>query len=187
MAWIDPSVVTQGEVLTSAKWNQDVVANTIALRVPPMVRAERASAQSIANNVNTVINFDTENFDTDGMFAATANLITINTAGIYAVQALMSFVNSSANGVRSCGVYLNPTFTGSGDSATINTADRRIAHAGATSVTTGADQTLACGTLFEFAAADTVALSCFQNSGGGINTDNYDFPALSLAWVGQVS
>jgi len=32
MAWVTPTNVATGDVLTASKWNQDVVANTIALR-----------------------------------------------------------------------------------------------------------------------------------------------------------
>ena len=31
MAWVEPTEVTTGDVLTAAKWNQDVVANMVAL------------------------------------------------------------------------------------------------------------------------------------------------------------
>ena len=71
MAWIDPSAVAQGEVLTSAKWNQDVVANTIALRVPPMCRLTRSTNQEISNSTVTVVGYDTVDIDTDATMGTT--------------------------------------------------------------------------------------------------------------------
>ena len=89
MAWINPSTVAHGEVLTSAKWNQDVVENTIALRVPPMVRAVRTSDASFTTG--SAITFQSvtpadSGFDTDGMWSAgEPTRITIQTGGVYQV------------------------------------------------------------------------------------------------------
>ena len=84
MAWIDPSPVAQGEVLTSAKWNQDVVANTIALRVRPMCRVQR-TVKSNALSSSDPIPFNDEAYDTDGMWEGVTNpsRITATTAGVY--------------------------------------------------------------------------------------------------------
>ena len=51
MAWINPSTVAHGEVLTSAKWNQDVVANTTALPLGIVQYSEKTADQ---NGISTV-------------------------------------------------------------------------------------------------------------------------------------
>ena len=47
MAWIDPTPVAQNDVLTSAKWNQDVVANTEALSRGVLAQTQSTTAQTI--------------------------------------------------------------------------------------------------------------------------------------------
>lgn len=46
MAWVNPSTVATGDVLTASTWNQDVVANTIALPRGIMGYASATANQS---------------------------------------------------------------------------------------------------------------------------------------------
>jgi hypothetical protein len=80
------------------------------------------------------------------------------------------------------GIYLNPTFSGSGDSSTISTGTRiaQSTRAGSASVNT----TLNPNTIYALTAGDTLAVSAFQGSGGGLNTVTDDFPVFNVAWIG---
>ena len=155
MAWIDPSVVAQGEVLTSAKWNQDVVANTIALRVPPMCRLTRSTNQEISNSTVTVVGYDTVDIDTDATMGTTGAgaKITINTAGVYQVGYTILWGNTSTVGYRQAWV----TIGGSG-----RYAGSTVFPAGSPSggwFLTGTD-------ILSLSAADTLDVRCIQASGG---------------------
>jgi hypothetical protein len=46
MAWINPTTVATGDVLTAAKWNQDVVENTIVMPRGVMGYAQVTASQS---------------------------------------------------------------------------------------------------------------------------------------------
>ena len=173
MAWIDPSVVAQGEVLTSAKWNQDVVANTIALRVPPMCMATRNGTQSTPNTTFTAVEFNgPDRYDTDAMHDPASNntRITFNTAGVYVVQGEM-YWDANATGARLARIRLN-------GATTLNTS---------IVPNTGPSDGVATlvGCTYEFAASDYIELLSYQSSGGALNMQASCF--LSAAWLGQVS
>jgi hypothetical protein len=175
--------VSTGDVYTATSHN-NIVENVNGYRVPPMVRATRAAAQSIANNANGAVRFDTQTFDTDDMFAATSNVITFPTAGIYLLTANMTW-DANATGLRVVGIYHNPTLSANTDAATV-TAGTRIAHATNAAIN-GAATNLFTATTYEFAANDTACMSCFQTSGGSLNTRTDDLPTFTATWLGQVS
>lgn len=187
MAWIDPSAVAQGEVLTSAKWNQDVVANTIALRAPAGCKVRRDATQSIPTNTQRLINWDAEIFDTDGMFTASSVTITINTAGIYLVQATVRYP-TNATSTRAGAIVRNATISGSGDSAEV-TAGVRI---GVSYFDRSPDtQSAASVTAVEsLDVADTISVIAYQNSGVALDTGaqtTIEPTTCSVIWLGQVS
>ena len=182
MAWIDPSAVAQGEVLTSAKWNQDVVANTIALRVPPMCVAYRNTAQSIANSTITYVSFTAADVDTDGgMFSAgSADRITINTTGVYMVSGVAS-LDTNATGQREIAI----THVGSGKPAY---QGDWITSTSQVSPTTNLYAQMACSTIVEATAGDYFRMHVWQNTGGPLNlVGNARTCTLAVAWLGQVS
>jgi hypothetical protein len=182
MAFTTPGTAVAGEVLTAAFWNTNVRDNIANLIVPPACRAERA-VQTMNNGSIMAVNFDTEAFDTDGMFSATSNFITIKTAGIYVVTASVGLA-ASASGNRIAFIYRNPTYSGSGDAATITggTILAESSHAVQSSTVSGTSVT----TIFNFAVNDKVALGFFQNSGLNLATAD-GHTHLAAAWTGRTS
>ena len=187
MAYVTPGTVAAGDVATAAAWN--VITNdVISFRdnsgvVPPACRVRRvATTQSLANGVVTALNFDTEDFDTNAMFAATANFITIKTAGIYLLTATV-ICTASATGQRALIVYLNPTVTGSGDTATLSggTELANSNHAVQSSTVSGTS----ASTIYNFAPNDVIRVGFFQNSGGALVTSGS--PQLAVAMLGATS
>lgn len=188
MAYVTPGTVAAGDVATAAAWN--VITNdVISFRdnsgvVPPACRARRAAVQAMINGSVTAINFDTEDFDTNAMFAATANFVTIKTTGIYVVTAHVSLAASAA-GNRVMLIYLNPTYSGAGDSATITAGTVLVKSAH--SVGSSTDSNTAESTIYSFTANDKVAVGFFQNSGGNLNTDTTAQCHLAVAMLGATS
>ena len=179
--------VAPGDVLRAnsgtAAYNS-LITNVNNYRVPPMMRATRVAAQSIANNANGAVRFDTQTFDTDGMFAPTSNVITFPTAGIYLLTANMTW-DGNATGLRVVGIYHNPTISANTDAATV-TSGVRIAHVTNAAIS-GAATNLFVATTYEFAANDTACMSCFQTSGGALNTRTDDLPTFTATWLGQAT
>lgn len=88
---------TSGQTLTGVQ--QEAVSN------PPGCVVRRAAAQSIPNNANTLITWDTEEFDNDQMFAPSSTTVTVKTAGLYVVTANVAF--GAATGVRYLNILVN--------------------------------------------------------------------------------
>ena len=179
--------VATGDVLTATNFNnlQTTVNNHT---VPPICTARRAAAQAFSNSATIyAVNLDTEDIDTDGMFAPTANFITIQTTGIYQLSMSVCF-SANSTGVRGAFIYLNPTFTGSGDSATINTGTRLT---GSLTSASSALQTSIGGSLvWSLTAGNTIALAAYQSSGGSVSTNasaSFEYTYLSAAWLGKTS
>ena len=77
----------------------------------PLIKACRVRnsvAQSLANNTDTFLTFDTEDFDNDSMHSTASNTdrITIQTAGLYFVLGHILF-DTNATGVRKLSIYVN--------------------------------------------------------------------------------
>ena len=162
--------------------------------VPPLMRARRAALQSMANNTIQAVNWDTRDIDTgatespaDAMFTATSNVVTIKTAGVYLVSVTLNFIAGAGAGPYGAAVYLNPTYSGSGDTATI-TAGTRITGA-LHSLSSGITQTVvSCSTIYNFAAGNTIGVAGYQNSGAAVNLANgNEQNTLSVAFLGKVS
>jgi len=179
----DIGTFSPGDILTAATMNE-VGTNLDNQRVPAMCRARRAAAQSINNNAQHLINWDTEDYDTDTMFTASNTLITIKTAGVYLVTATVAFVANFTD-ARGAQIVINPTTSGSGDS-TLVTAGTRIAIA-FYDRSPSTQSAASISTAYNFAVNDTIGVIAYQNSGGALNTFTTDPPSVSVTWLGQVS
>ena len=177
--------VATGDVYSAASHNL-ILENVNNYRVPPMCRALRSTNQSFANAALAAVNFDAEDFDTDGMFAPTRNYIEAQTAGIYGINASLQIQNN-ATGQRAAVIVINPTFSGSGDSAGI-TGGTRAAGSYTNALGSSIQTSLSVSVTFSLAEGDTVALLAFQNAGGPLSfTTGVEQTALSLTWLGQAS
>lgn len=87
MAYSVPITQVAGTPILSADWNTYVRDNILFLANPPACRATHNTTQSLTDNVEASVTFNTESYDTDGMFAGGApTRITFATAGIYTVK-----------------------------------------------------------------------------------------------------
>ncbi len=68
--------------------------------VDKSVRVKRSTLLAIANNTPTVVTWDTEDYDTDAMFAATSTDITVKTAGKWYLNATIKWENVGFTNIR---------------------------------------------------------------------------------------
>jgi len=87
MAYSTPRTWTTGELATAAMLNQDVRDNVSFLANPPACRVYHNTTQSVGNNAEMSVAFNSETYDTNAMHDPVTNnsRITIQTAGIYLV------------------------------------------------------------------------------------------------------
>jgi hypothetical protein len=112
----------------------------------------RVAVQSIANGGTPLIDFDTEDFDSGGQFAATSNTITVAEPGFYQLSGYGEFA-SNATGYRLIQIEVNgATITGNAGPAANGTATKCSA---------------AIGKLL--AAGDAISMRVTQNSGSSLN------------------
>lgn len=120
---IDDKLDTPTATATVATDDKVVILDTSASDLPKTVTAQSiadlaslgckvyaSSAQSIANNTTTTLNFNTEVFDDDSMHDNVTNnsRVTINTAGLYLVLCNSTF-DAGSTGVRQNIVMKNGT------------------------------------------------------------------------------
>lgn len=122
----------------------------------PSARVYHSVSQSIPNATVTVLAFNSERFDTDGIHDTVTNnsRLTCKTAGKYLIIGNIHFA-ANATGARAIHIRLN--------GATFIANDGR-ASASATDV-----NVLTISTLYQLNAGDYVELTVWQNSGGALN------------------
>jgi hypothetical protein len=131
-------------------------------------RVYRNTTQSISSSTWTAIQFNTERFNTGGMWVSGSNTrITFAVAGRYVVSGGVTFASNST-GVRDVAFYLN----GANDIA----YDRRGSPG-------AVDLQVSLSTIYEFAAGDYIEMRAWQNSGVSINAQSYArySPELAVA------
>jgi hypothetical protein len=142
------------------------VNNYNNLLVPPSVFLSRAASQSVGNNSEVVISWDTQISDNDDMWASGTD-ITVKTSGIYLISLYVNYQTASGaglrenyinkNGVRqtSCTYIPTPTFS-------MNTSLTGI---------------LSCD------VNDIISGSVYQNHGSPMNIIGH----VEVCWLGRVS
>jgi hypothetical protein len=143
-----------------------------SLSVKPAAKAHLSGTQLIPTGLSTIVSFDTESYDTAGMFdPATPDRLTITRPGTYVVTANTRF-NANDTGPRVL------TISRTGDTFAAATA----VPAGAYS-SLGANQN-ASGT-YRLATGDIVQERVYQGSGGALSLNGTgEQVSLSAAWVG---
>jgi hypothetical protein len=174
---------TAGNAILASDFST-LFTNSNGFRKPPMCRARRSAALSFTSGSIFAVNFDVQDIDTDDMFTPTSNIFTIQTAGVYQLSASVS-LNANATGQRYVALVLNPTFSGSGDTATITAGTRLAAQANSASVDT--ESVVTCSTLYNFAAADRIAVLYYQSSTSTLSMNTTVQTTLSAAWLGQAT
>lgn len=141
---------------------------------PPACRVHHSAVQSIPNNTETPLLFNSKRYDTDSMHSTSVNTsrITLNTAGLYVVSGNIQWA-ANATGPRQIGIRLN-----GGTYLAIEldpSAGASIVHQ--QNVTT----------VYKFAATNYVELVAYQASGAALNSNaagNYS-PEFSATWIGS--
>lgn len=111
MAWTTPTNFTASSTLTSSKLNTEVIANLLhlydLLTDPPRCTLRRAANYSLT--AADEIEWDTEDVDTDTMWASSPNpdRITPQTAGRYLITGYLSFADKTDSTNRTCEVRVN--------------------------------------------------------------------------------
>lgn len=122
------------------------------------VRVRNDANQSINNTTETVLTFNTEDFDTDSMHSTVTNTsrITFVTAGVYIVGAAIDF-DFNATGERYVCIKINNT-------TNINCESKQA-------VTSGSSTTrMNLVNAYNFAANDYIEVIVYQASGGALNS-----------------
>ncbi len=123
------------------------------------------AAQSIPNNSWTSIQWDTEVVDTNAMFAATSDTITINASGIYGVSSYLGFV-ANGTGRRILAIVINGVFR---DLKSVISDGAVTNHLGTTGV-------------FSLSVGDAVTIRAWQDSGAGLNTNTNETPHFDVVY-----
>ncbi|MEP6909555.1 MAG: hypothetical protein ABI896_03885 [Actinomycetota bacterium] len=144
----------------------------------PAARITRGSNQSIPNITLTYVNFDTEVFDTAGLYdPADPQVLTAPIAGLYFLGASMRW-ESSATGTRFAAFNVSPSFD-------------YVAPDWRNGVTGGGSTDQEFSTLVKLSAGQKVRVRVYQTSGGPLNllwrgdvNSNADAPTFTMHWVG---
>lgn len=165
-----PRTFVAGEIETAAYMNSLAQVLTF-LQNPPRCRVYQTTGTSLANNAATVLNFDTESWDTDNMHSTTSNTnrITASTPGLYKVTGRLVLTDNTV-GDRFVSIRKNGTEIG---------RDEGPHDAGTGNLWSG----LVTDEVY-LAVGDYIDLAGYQNTGAavtsGAGTNNC---MLSARWV----
>lgn len=153
--------ITDGN--TTSAPSENAVFDALALKqndIVPHARVRRTSNMNINNNTNTVVPWETEDYDNDTMvdIGTYPNRITAKTAGIYLVSAIVRWDNNTTG---SRDVFFSKNANGAANNwaalvSTNNSASNCVSNLNAVLV---------------LAANDYIELNLWQNSGGTRSTD----------------
>lgn len=165
-------VWTAGEVVLDSYMNNNVSAVLNFLLAKPTFLGLQTVAQSIANNSDVAINFDTESVDSAGGHSTVTNTsrYTAVYAGWYVVGGGISY-SGNATGVRLTNWGVNgSTLAGTGTSFVGSTA--------------ASNRLPARWHRIFLNVGDYIQLFSFQNSGGALNSAvvGVEQPSFNLAW-----
>lgn len=149
-----PRTWSSGEVVTAAQLNAELRDWVSALANPPSCRVYHNTTQSLTDNTEATVTFNSERWDTDSMHESVTNpsRVTFNTAGLYVVTFCCQLAAGADYTMAYATLRLNGTTTiAQGINGT-------IADAGS------AGPTLVLSTIYKFAAADYVEVRAYQNN-----------------------
>lgn len=132
-------------------------SNPVALGQGIGCKVYHSMEQSIAHNVNTVLLFNSERFDTDNLYTpAASGRLTCNTAGVYLIGGTVAFALNST-GARQIFLALN---------GITPIASEVVA------ATNSGPTVLTLSTIYALSVGDFVQLLAYQNSGAALNAIN---------------
>lgn len=181
MPFASPAAIVTGTTISKTTFGDVVKADLDFLANPPACRVFHNATQSLADNTETTVAFNSERFDTDSMHDTATNnsRITINTAGLYLVGFGIGLAARGDFLVTYARIRLNGT----------TWLDTLLDQGNTTSTTPFLTGT----TLWKFSAADYIELRVNQDNAGSAavniqastaastSRDNCEFWAL---WTG---
>ena len=175
MPYVAPATVVSGTTITTA-WGNAVKTGLDYQANGPCCRVYHNANQSLADNAQASLLFNSERFDPTGMHSTVTNTnrITFADAGVYVVSACFEIAAAADYLSTYCGILLN--------GATFIALDVKGTHADA-AVAPGFVTT----TIYKFAAADYVEVKAFQNYSANAARNVLSNAArsaeFSVAWV----
>lgn len=180
MAYVAPKTWASGNKPTAAEFNQDIRDNVSFLANPPACRVYHNTTQSINDNSETALVFNSERYDTDGMHSTSVNTgrITINTAGLYLVTFTGRFSAADTD-------YLSTYIRIQADAD----SNQIIAWASEGTMTdNNSGPGFSVATVYKFAAGEYIEVKAFQNNTSGnannIIASSQESPEFSATWIG---
>lgn len=159
MAWSTPRTWSTGDVVTTARANQEIRDNLIDVGSPGIAHITMGSSQSLgtsASEVYNAINFNTL-INTKNTSISGGNTLVVGVAGIWEVSCSMRFpatASASASSVRAIKLYANGSATSARDvRLNVQNVDTICQFA---------------GYQVSLAASGTLAVLYWQNSGGSL-------------------
>jgi hypothetical protein len=153
--------------------------NTTQIGKIPQARVEFTAAQSITNNIDTVLSFDVARYDNDGLFGIPHNRLTAPVAGVYAITAGVNWEVSGSGDDRSIGICKNDT------GAVCPGVPSGLALASDTRTPSATDGAQSISTQAKLNAGDFIDVGVFQNSGGTLHAEASPWTNLTMTWVGK--
>jgi hypothetical protein len=139
----------------------------------PAVRVTNSTSESIPNSSNTVLTFDTNEYDNAGMHSTSTNTsrLTAPVSGVYEVVGDVAWAEKSTGG-RTLAILKNGSTNVGDSSVSVNSG------------VYGTEEEVT--TQVRLSAGDYVVLSGFQNSGGPLNANqDPDYsPVFAMHWLG---
>jgi hypothetical protein len=148
-----------GQLVTAGQLKSLLNAASFLLN-PPRCQAYQTTGQTVASATNTPLSFQSEVYDTDGMHSTTTNpwRLTVQTAGLYNVQAYAIFTTTMAATVQvQAEIWINGSPVEGGS-------------ASGTGAGSGIGTALNISAPVQLNVGDYVELVVFQNSGATITT-----------------
>lgn len=137
-------------------------------------QVKNSATQAVAHNTNTVLTFDTENFDTDAMHSTASNTgrITFNTAGTYRVSATVTFVTPGSAAGQYCLIFIRKNGVTKLRGSTVYCVNSAV------------NTEVTVSTLVAAAATDYVEVVAYQNTGVSVNAQSGEETVLEAEWAG---
>jgi len=149
------SIVADSAEATGLKWAAPASGSTFA-----GVSVYKSSAQSIANDTQVILTWDSENFDTDGFHSTTTNTsrltVPAGKAGKYICTGNITF-NSASTGAHVGQIRVN----GNGRQITNHTAIANVE-----------GQTVSNAIILDLAVGDYVEMWVIHHNGGNLDTQS---------------
>lgn len=177
MPYVSPASPVSGATISKSTFGDVVKADLDYLASPPACRVYNSTNITTTNNVEKVLTFNTERFDTNSMHSTSVNTdrITFAVAGLYLVSLSIEFATNGAT-FRYAGIRLNGVQFIAYDSW--NPAN----------ISFGNGRTMT--SLWKMNASDYVTAVAWQNTGGNLDVaatsagNNFHSPEFSAVWVG---